>query len=193
MTDGRMDRDDVELTDIERAALANLPREKEASDLLETRVVRELEARGVLERGGGRTREAPREATGPRRGIPVWAAAAAGFALFLFGGLAGHRLGARGATDALLAVREQDAVLRVQALGSAYVRALAALEARAADAGPEADRGHEVATTTLAAAASVTARLDPDDALAPLLVEMLDRRVVGDTIGRAVVHRTFSF
>lgn len=185
-------KDDVELTDIEREALASLPREKAPSDTLEARVVRELEGRGVLGRHGA-ARAGARRRRMPRSGVPVWAAVAAGFALFLFGGLAGHRLGAQGATQALLAVREQDAALRVQEVGSAYVRALAALETVPGDAGPAAGHGQEVAGATLRAAARIIARLDPEDPLAPVIVELLDRRTLEGPRSGAVVHRTFSF
>lgn len=202
MTDERKhpDTEELELTEAERESLSRLPRERSPSDLLESRVVRELEARGVLGPGSrARTIGAPAASTGggsvtrPGASVPLWAAAAAGFVLFLFGGLTGHRLGARGATDALLAVREQDAALRVQEIGSAYVRALAALEAAPEAPRPRSDREREVATSTLHAAASVIARLDPGDPLAPVLVDLLGRGTREDSGDDGVVHRTFSF
>ncbi len=40
--------DEIELTDVERAALAALPRERTPSDLLEGRVMNELRSRGFV-------------------------------------------------------------------------------------------------------------------------------------------------
>ncbi len=195
MTDDRIDPngEDDELTAVELEALARLPREKEPSDLLEGRIVQLLRERGTLVDRGSPARSSGVGFTS--RGVPVWAAVAAGFALFLCGGLAGHRLGARSATDAFLAVREQDAALRVQEVGSAYVRSLMALETLRAESGADSTvgRGREVATTTLHAAARIMARLDPEDPLPPVLIELLEDRMRGETRDQAAIRRTFSF
>lgn len=183
----------VDLTSVEREALSRLPRKKPPSELLEGRVVRALRERGVLR--DDRTDGLPERSETGRGRVPAWAAIAAGLVLFVVGAVGGHRLGTRGATDAFLAVREQDAALRVQEVGSAYVRSLMALEALRAQAGtdPSLSRGREVATTTLHAAARVMARLDPSDPLPPALVELLEERLFGPEPDPGSVRHTYAF
>lgn len=173
---GRDGPEEVELTPEEREGYERLPRERAPGDVLEERVVRALRERGFLS-GGSRPEE-----TGRFRGLPTWMAVAAGFLVFLVGGvaggLAGHRIGASTATEALLAGRGQDAALRVQEAGTAYVRALVALEAMR-EAGREemVGQGREAASVTLHAAAQVLERLDPSDPLLPVLTELLEERL----------------
>lgn len=183
----------VRLTSAERAAFRRLAREKEPSESMEAGVVHALRERGVLAGAGKRGRRPLARSWGGA--VSAWAVAAAGFLLFLVGGLAGHRLGARAATDALLEVREQDLALRIQEEGSAYVRSLVALESLLQANGSEVagEYGREVATTTLYAAARVLARLDPADPVSPALVDALGQRLFGDMSDGVAVVRTFSF
>lgn len=185
--------DMTELTPAEEEALRRLPREAEPGAALEERVVRELEARGLLARGTGRSGEEGSPRDRPLR-LPRWAAAAAGLALFLGGGVAGHALGARTATETMLAVREQDAALQVQTAGTAYVDALVDL-ARMRERGGEAGvvgQGTEAAEATLHAAATTLSRLDPDDAVLRLLAEVLAERR-GGPVPAGRVQRTIWF
>lgn len=183
---------DEGLTPEEKAAFAGLPRERPPSEVLRGRVVQELRGRGLLgeDRTWARPRTPVRESS---LRLPPWAAAAAAIALVVGGAAFGHRMGARAATDALLAAREQDVALRVQEVGSAYVRSLLALEQHLTD-GADTDEGHgrEVAAWTLYAAASVLARLEPADPALPGLVELLEERLAAPP-GAGAAVRTFSF
>lgn len=178
---------DVELTAEEREGFARLPDEARPSDLLEERVVGALRSRGILSsrRGpsaGDRGAVDRRSSRSPWWRVP--AAWAAGLVLFLGGGVVGHGVGARTTADAFLAVREQDAALRVQEAGTAYVSALMALEAMHDGSAEEPDadgrgaaQAREVASSTLLAAAHAYARLDPDDPFHPMLTALLEEQM----------------
>jgi hypothetical protein len=178
-------KDDHELTPEERMAYQSLPREAEASDLLEERVVHALRTEGILR---------PRSVAGPTpRWLRPWLIAgsmAASLALFAAGMTLGQWLGTRSTSEVFLAVREQDAdhlALKIQEAGSAYVAALAALgELRGAapDLGaegpisqvPEFRQGWEVALGALYGAAYELARLTPEDADVLRVLQILEAR-----------------
>jgi len=185
-----MDRpeEDLELTPMEHEALGSLEREREVSELLEERVVRALRAEGIVRPRPDRGSDLRR--TPSRRGAWV-----AGIALFLAGAMLGHVLGARTTADAFLAVRQQDAALEVQAAGTAYVEALVALERLRREGGHSEvlGQGTQVATATMHAAAEALARLDPEDPIAQLTVQLLNERMAR-AVGRpAFEGQTVSF
>jgi hypothetical protein len=68
--------DPSDLSPEERQAFAALPRQAPGNDLLEERIVRTLESRGLLRRAAARRR------------LPAWAIAAAACVLFFAGGFA---------------------------------------------------------------------------------------------------------
>jgi hypothetical protein len=161
---------DFELSPEELEAFRALPREAAPNDLLEERVVRELRARSLLRSRGTALARAAR-AFRPLQ----WASGLAA-ALFLFcGGIAfDHWAAARPAPPAEERPAAPElAALRVQQAGSAYVTALASLNAQS---GPGAGRGdallqgREAALTALRAAARELARMHPDD---PALADAL--------------------
>jgi hypothetical protein len=165
-----------DLTTEERERLRALPRELDPDDSLEERTVRALRTAGLL-----RAR--------PARVIlfrlsPVWigAAAAACFALFAGGFVAGGWLESRHTTQVVTQLHEQDATRTaalVQQTGSAYVSALSALaslseapkgSAGATHSSSEIAQGREVAVNALYAAANQLVRIAPED---PLTVRIL--------------------
>lgn len=184
--------DDVELTQEEAMAFRNLEREEEPSRLLEERIVRSLQAEGVLARRGTARWRSP---------LGGLVAAAAAVVLFAGGAGFGHWMGTRSTTQTLLAVREQDAAQVAQSIqeaGSAYVQALAALSelrltagdsvgdaAREASAS-EVEQGREAAMGSLYAAAFELARLSPGDADVLRILQILaQRRAEGPESGDA--------
>lgn len=188
--------DEFELTPEEKMAFQDLPREAEASDLLEERIVRSLREEGILLESGARTGEAGR-ALPPGRGLWLkpWmavAAVAASLALFTSGIFLGQTLGTRSTAQAFLAVREQDAAqlaMTIQEAGSQYVSALAALsELRVADPGvsgrgesgvssaADLQQGREVAMGALYGAAYELARMSPDDMEVMTILRILEER-----------------
>ena len=184
--------DDDELTPEEKMAFTKLPREAAPSRLLEERIVRTLREDGLLVPVSRR----PRDGAGAR--VRPWIVAAASMAasLVLFGSgvLLGQWTGTRSAERALLAIREQDNALvaqRVQAAGTAYVRALAALIALrdspaagqqgvhavpSARVASEIQQGGEAAWGALYAAALELSRLTPGDPDAGEILQILEER-----------------
>jgi hypothetical protein len=177
---------DHELTPEERMAFRSLPREADASELLEERVVHALRAEGILRPRGS--------AYPPPRWLRPWVIAgsmAASLALFAGGMALGQWLGTRSTSEVFLAVREQDAsqlALQIQEAGSAYVAALAALgELRGPGVGQSGERpltpqasdfeqGQEVALRALYGAAYELARLTPEDADVLRVLQILEAR-----------------
>jgi hypothetical protein len=177
------DREPVELTPEERAALDALPRERVPGRMLEERTINALRDGGLL----GSAAPARQSVEGParkgERGRPWWTAAAAmaaGIALFAGGLSVGQMLGARQTADAFQTVFEEgDARLasRVQRAGSDYVTALEAL-AEAGDAAADTGQALEVALTALWAAANEIVRLAPDDPLTARILQGFEARAV---------------
>jgi hypothetical protein len=193
--DDRVDEmnNDLGLTPEEKMAFQKLPREAEASDLLEERIVRSLREEGILTDKG---RDAGvSEARAPGRGLWLrpWmavAAVAASLALFTSGIFLGQSLGTRSTAQAFLAVREQDATqlaMTIQEAGSQYVSALAALgELRIPDpnesgegdllSASDLQQGREVALGALYGAAYELARMSPDDMDVLQVLRILEER-----------------
>lgn len=164
------ERERVELTPDEQAALHALPREAMPSRILEERVVHALRERGLL---GHVVR--PRW---PRSWIAV--AAAAAVALFASGLATGQWLGSKRATDTLVTLRHDDALrsaAQVQQAGSDYVTALTLLAERAdSTMDPAAlTQAREVAVAALWSAAREIVRLAPDDPVASQILQGLDK------------------
>ena len=175
---------EFELTPEEKMAFEKLPREAEASDLLEERVVRSLREEGILGKRG-------RQGLWFRPWMAV-AAVAASLALFTSGIFLGQTLGTRSTAQAFLAVREQDAAqlaMTIQEAGSQYVSALAALgELRGSDSGQgredgrspfslaELQQGREVALGALYGAAYELARMSPEDMDVLRVLQILEDR-----------------
>jgi hypothetical protein len=160
--------EEVELTAAERRALAALPRELDASNLHEERVVRSLRQAGVL------------STHPPRRGRSFWmAASAAGIVLCLSGTVLGQWLGGRAAADAVVAAGEAEAAALqfvLQEMGSAYVAQLGRLaDMRVGESGDPVllAQGREVGFATLFAATNELARLDPTSAELEYILELL--------------------
>lgn len=158
-----------ELSPSERDAYEALPREREASRLLEERVVGALRREGLL--------RAPRAAR-----VPVWSwrlmpAMAAGLLLFAGGVFVGTRLdGASPVPAGPMAAG--DRATRIEQSGQRYLAELSALS-RGVDTtrSDERTRGSQVASRILRQAAQEVARLDPNDPLADRIVgggEMAD-------------------
>jgi hypothetical protein len=169
--------DHDELTDEERAAFAELPRERIPPSYLEERVVGALRHEGLI---------------GPRwrRARVGWmaAAAAAGVALFAAGTATGQWMVAarRGA-----ATDPADQAARVQETGSAYVEAVARLSDDGV-ASPAA--GMEAARAALHAAALELARVRPDDATIQLVLAVLEERASsGEGAAKGPRRTTFWF
>jgi len=200
-----------ELTPEERMAFERLPRESEPSRILEERVVSALREEGILREGaegseavdtGGPGRDGRGDRVlkdGRSRSGGLWvrpwmavAAMAASLALFTSGIFLGQWMGTRTTAQAFLAVREQDATqlaMTIQAAGSQYVSALAALgQLRVSGPGEDAreggspltaadlEQGREVAMGTLYGAAYELARMSPDDADVLRVLQILDER-----------------
>ena len=196
--DGNDDRveemsEKFELTPEEKMAFQHLPREAQASDLLEERIVRSLREEGILGSGGDGV------SLGSPEGRGIWfrpwmaaAAVAASLALFTSGIFLGQTLGTRSTAQAFLAVREQDAAqlaMTIQEAGSQYVSALAALsELRVSGSGQggeeggsvfsasDLQQGREVALGALYGAAYELARMSPDDGDVLRVLRILDER-----------------
>lgn len=151
-----------ELSEQEREAFAALPRERVPPAHLEERVVGALRHRGLL----GHTRPGIRR---PR----IAAAVAAGVALFAAGTATGQWMAAGRGPGAAPGDGAGTAA-RVQETGSAYVHALAQMEAQEAGAPPEA--GLEAARAALHAAALELARIRPDDPTIQLVLAVLEER-----------------
>jgi hypothetical protein len=205
--------DDLELTREEKMAFQSLPREAEASDLLEERIVRSLREEGILRESGATVGEADR-ALPPGRGLWIkpWmavAVVAASLALFTSGIFLGQTLGTRSTAQAFLAVREQDAAqlaMTIQEAGSQYVSALAALsELRVADPGvsgggesgvfsvADLQQGREVAMGTLYGAAYELARMSPDDVEVMTILRILEARREREEGGQGVARNVVWF
>lgn len=158
---------DTELTPEEREAFRLLPREAMPSDLLEGRVMRDLRARRLLS-----SRRFPWY-----RGTRLASGVAASVILFLGGAVFGQWLAGRTSAEALSAAREirrMDtglAAIQVQQTGSAYVAALASLNAQRKTGTTKIERrqedafiqGWEAALSGLHAATEELARMDPHD------------------------------
>lgn len=159
---------DEDLTQEEREALGQLPREREPSSLLEERTVRALRNQGMLSR------------TTPvgRSWITVAAAVAAGAVLYLGGIATGQWMSNRQTANTLAAIQRNNAMqaaMLVQRTGSAYAQAIAALS----HVPDSTDRqylvqGREVALTALYAAANEVVRLAPDDPVVGRILQVLD-------------------
>jgi hypothetical protein len=164
--------DENDLTAEERMAFQRLPREAEASTLLEERVVRSLRREGILRNPGSAGRWL--------RSWMIAGTAAASLVLFGAGLTVGHWMGSRSMTQAFLAVREQDAqqvALRIQEAGSAYVAALASLtDLRSAEGSGGVTLGREAAMGALYGAAFELARLAPDDPDVLQVLQILEDR-----------------
>lgn len=167
------DRDD-ELTPELRDALRSLPRERDPGRLLEERTVRSLRERGMITAPapGGQIRRIPRAWLG--------GAVAAGIALFAGGLATGQWMGARAATEAVQAVRAQNApqaALAVQETGTAYVQAMARFAelSNAAAAPQQSAQGREVAVRMMRAAADELLRIAPDDPIAAAVLAAFQR------------------
>lgn len=191
-----MNHDD-ELTPQEQQEFRNLPREAMPSASMWERIVRPLREDGTL-RDPAATRVPPRPAKLAGRGLRPWVVAAGAMAasLLLFGSgtVLGHWMGTRSTEQVFLAVREQDAqhlAERVQAAGTAYVSALAALGDlrpvldRAAGSGTTGSasravsgirQGREAALATLYGAAVELARLAPGDPDVSEVIRILEGR-----------------
>ncbi len=183
-----------DLTPEEKMAFQRLPKEVEASDLLEERIVRTLKDEGILgNRHGGVG--AARGSAGPTREswLRPWmavAAVAASLALFSSGMFLGQWMGNRSTAQAFLAVREQDATqlaMTIQEAGSQYVSALAALselgvpgEEEGAEGssltGADLQQGREVALGALYGAVYELARMSPDDMDVLQVLQILNDR-----------------
>ena len=188
--------DGFELTPEEKMAFQKLPREAEPSDLLEERIVRSLREEGLLA-SRGREGKAMVGSSAPGRGLWLrpWmaaAAVAASLALFTSGIFLGQSLGTRSTAQAFLAVREQDATqlaMTIQAAGSQYVSALAALgelwipdpdgdenEEGVLLSAADLQQGREVALGALYGAAYELARMSPDDMNVLQVLRILEER-----------------
>ncbi len=186
--------DEYDLTPEEKMAFQRLPREAEASRMLEERIVKSLREEGVL--GHGAYRESARGGgSGGGRWYRPWmvaASVAASLVLFASGTVLGQWMGSQSTTQAFIQVREQDAAqlaFSIQEAGSAYVSALAALsELRVSGLGEEGagagasqawvglQQGREVALGALYGAAYELARLNPDDADVLRVLQILEER-----------------
>ena len=157
--------DRFELTAEERRALAELPRERAPSRLLEERTVRALLQRGLIapRRTGLRTRHA--------------GMLAASVALFASGVLVGRSMAGERAPVEPLASEPAatDAATLVQHAGTAYVDALSIMVQTldAADAAKR-EQAWQVAAAPLRAAATEVVRIAPDDPLARRIVYGLE-------------------
>lgn len=159
----------TELTPQEEAAFTALPRQREASDILEERTVRDLRARGSL-----------RAQPWFRRPLVVAAGVAAAATLFLSGLVAGQWLGTQSVTRSMASAQAESAMERafaVQRAGSAYVRALEAL-GQVADTSTNGAvaQGREAALTALYAAVQELVLLAPDDPVSVTLRDVLERQ-----------------
>lgn len=159
----------IELTPEERTRFADLPREREASGLLEARTVRALRARGLLRAGAWQRR--------PWMAVAGIAAAAV---MFLSGLAVGQWLGTRTVARSMAsaqAASAMDRAIAVQRTGSAYVDALEAL-AQIADtsANGAVAQGREAALTALYAAVHELVLLAPDDPVSVTLRDVLERQ-----------------
>jgi hypothetical protein len=160
-----------DLSKQERAELASLPRDRDPGRLLEERTVRALREHRLI---GRRFR--------PRwyRRIPVIAAGVAAAVALFAGGLAvGQWIGTRTVAESMAAANHQTAMqaaAAVQRAGSAYVLALTAL-AQVADTaqGSAVAQGREAALTSLYAAVRELVLLAPDDPMAVVLRQELER------------------
>lgn len=168
--------DRSESSELERAAFAALPRERDPGPALEERIVRALSKRGLLAPGNG-----PRWIRRPLLAIGV----AASVAVFALGVAVGQWLGTRTVTESMDVAQERTAMqaaAAVQRAGSAYVTALAALTAFT-ELGDSADasslaQGREAALAALTAAVRELVVLAPDDPLALSIQELIERRWV---------------
>lgn len=164
------EHEDVELTPQEEAAFAALPRERDASEMLEERTVHALRLRGLLARRGGAR-------------FHPWVAAAgvaAAAAVFASGLAVGQWLGSRSVANSMAGAQVESAMemaAAVQRAGSAYVLALSAL-AQVADTSSNGavDQGREAALTALYAAVHELVLLAPDDPVSVTLRDVLERQ-----------------
>jgi hypothetical protein len=144
-----------------------LPREEDASDLLEERTVRALRAAGLL----GRRHSIARP----------WlaGAAAAAIALFASGLAIGQWIGSRNATSAMVAQHNanlQQTAAVVERAGNAYVQALSALaESPQSRGSADALYARETALTILHQAANQMVRLAPNDPVSVNILQGLDQ------------------
>lgn len=159
----------TELTPQEEAAFAALPRQREASRMLEERTVRALRAGGLL------------RARSWHSGIWIAATGVAAAAVVFLGGLTvGQWLGTRTVARSMASAQAQSAMelaVAVQRTGSAYVKALEAL-AQIADTASNGAvaQGREVALTALYAAVHELVLLAPDDPVSVTLRDVLERQ-----------------
>jgi hypothetical protein len=184
--------DDAELTPEEQQEFRNLPRDATPPAFLWERIVRPLREDGTLLDPAAR------------------ASIAASLLLLVSGTLLGYWMVTRSTERAFLAVREQDAAQlaeRVQATGTAYVSALAALGdlrpvldrgvasgtmASDARAISEVRQGREAAFAALYGAAVELARLAPGDPDVTEVLRLLEGRRFGGS-GAATVQHTVRY
>jgi len=208
-----------ELTPEEKMAFQRLPREAEASDLLEERIVRSLKDEGILEvrsekDGVGRGHVGPIRNTWLRPWMAA-AAVAASLTLFTSGIFLGQWMGTKSTAQVLLAVREQDAsqlAMTIQEAGSQYVSALAALSELGVSGGGEGEyegeheasgrplftaadlqQGQEVAFGALYGAAYELARMSPDDMDVLQVLQILNDRREREAGGAMAAQNTVWF
>jgi len=164
------ENEDTELTAQEAAAFAALPRERNASEMLEQRTVRALRAKGLLGRG-------------VNHGLRAWiavAGVAAAAAVFVSGLAVGQWLGTRTVAQSMANSQAESALemaVAVQRAGSAYVTALTAL-AQTADTSSNGAiaQGREAALTALYAAVQELVLLAPHDPVSVTLRDVLERQ-----------------
>ena len=146
-----------------------LPVEATPSPLLEERTVRALRKRGILRK---------------RRSLPTaWlvGSVAASLALFATGVVVGQYLGTRNTVTAIAQVQHKtDAAAvaaQVQETGTAYVQALAALNATRSNTqnGQVNPQAREVALTALHEAANEVVRLAPNDPVVAKILQGIEQ------------------
>ena len=182
------DDDHGDLTPIERAAFDELTTEEAPPRILEERVIRALNDKGLL--------SAPRGARRRFRWTGVAAGIAAAVALFVSGVSVGQWLGSRDAARSISEARQDGALemaIAVQRAGTAYITALTALSELADSSGDAAvDQGRETARKALYVAALTFALLVPEDSAAQNVAELLIYRP-GSGVGEPVLRDAVSF
>jgi hypothetical protein len=151
-----------------RAMIAQLPKDKTASQLLEERTVSVLRRRGLLQ---------SRQARRLRRAWLVGGIAAS-VALFASGVVVGQWLSSRTTASVMLAMTRNDqfrAAAHVQRTGTQFVNALQALAHSADSTNTLPAQGREVSLAALYAAASEVVRFAPNDPIAAEIMRGFQR------------------
>ncbi len=175
------EREELEWSEEERKAFAELPRETRPDWRLEENLVAVLKSRGVI------GHSAPPRFWGRTAPPFAWIglAAAFGFILFLSGITIGQRWATQTAVESIASLHHDkllQASARVQQTGSAYVDSLAAFNQLAASEDPQKLlQGREVAIASLYAAASELVRLDPNDPVAARILRGLEQEARNET------------